>query len=953
MAKLDTHSSFLMLLFAIVFAFQANTQVSVMESLGVPFVDSYDNEIYRAGVQNWDISQDELGLIYIANNDGMLVYDGSEWTTYRLPDKTLTRSLAISNNRIYIGGQNEFGYFKNELEGGYVFTSQAELFDEKYRDFEDVWDMHATENVICFRSSSRIYYIIDGKASVFDKDKVKFLTLFEDTFYAQTTDGKLLQFANGIWTELVINGVTHLDIKGISSLSDGSLFILSQFKGAFTYTNGSLVPWDNPYNKTIIEARGQQVTKINDDVIAIGTATSGILIMHRDGFILSMIGIEEGLISNKIQALFVDNSLNLWVGMNKGISLVYTNSPFTRITPDIEQGGIGYSTVIHNENLYAATDNGVYYKPLAEHSNEASSVPFKKVKNSDGQAWGLDLVRDELYLSHNRGGFIIDEDQATQIYDKNGLWLFQSDLRSASDVIIGGYEGIFSDFTLSDDISKIQPKDNLNESSRFIVQENENLIWVAHPYRGIFKIKRSDNSVELLGANNGLPSDLHNHVFKINNQLLFCGETGIYTYNQNSNSFSRNTEYDSYFDSNEKVRRLYASPNGDIWFITSREVGVLKISDLGLKKEVEKIVFPFLRSQMNDGFENIYIHDSDNVFISTIKGFVHYNANRSLRAEQSQKLVLTSLVTDKSSNKIETNVYSTIKKNRGVAPLELPLNAQSIRFDFNVINYSLDRSYTYRWKLDGFDSNWTRWSSEQTKEYTNLDNGNYDFHLEARRGDGKYLSLVQSFQIQAPWHTSFAAKICYALLAAVLVYILFVRNRQQYVKLKNQVDQTVRYSKEEIKRIENERIKSELEHKKRELISTTLNLVKKNETFLALKNNLLEMKTYANDERVQTKIRSTLRLLDQEELNAQNWEQFMFHFNELNGDFVERLQTTYSNLTPKDIKMCTYLKMNLSSKEISQLLNVTIRAVEASRYRLRKKIHLDSKENLNEFFMRY
>jgi ligand-binding sensor domain-containing protein/DNA-binding CsgD family transcriptional regulator len=735
---------------------------------------------------------------------------------------------------------------------------------------------------------------------------------------------------NDEWEIQSIKGIKELNLKGILELNDGSLFLLSEHNGVFIYKEEKLVPWDSPANKKLQVAKGQELTKITDNIYAIATATNGVILLNSDGSVLSNIGIEEGLISNKVQALFVDKNYNLWVGMNKGISLIYTNSPFTRILPDKEQGGIGYGVLLDKDKLYLAADNGVYYKSLENNNND-----YIKVKNSDGQAWGLDLVNNKIILSHNRGGFEIIGDEAKQLYKDNGLWSFQEDERSDNKWIIGGYEGVYSRSNSNVHKEKLKQIPGLDESSRFLVQEDKDILWMAHPYRGIFKINRGTNTINLLGAKDGLPSDLHNHVFRVGNQILFCAETGIYNYDNEQNRFIKNTEFDAYFDVNEKIRRLYAAPNGNIWFITSKDVGFLKIEDLGIKVKVGKVIFPFLKSQMNDGFENIYIHDDDNVFISTIKGFIHYNSNRNLSEKQSQSLVLSTLIKSKSEG-IQSQ-FTISSESREGGEIDIPNDLRSIRFDFNVINFNLDREYVYRWRLEGFESKWSSWTDEQTKEYTNLRNGNYVFHLEAKKANGMNLSLAQAFQIQTPWHTSTLAKIFYGLLISLIVYIIFIRNRQQYTALKEQVDQTVQNSKEEIKRLENERIKSELESKKRELISTTMNLVKKNETFLELKN----------------KVKSTLKLISQEEVNAENWEQFMFHFSELNGDFVERLQTQYEKLTPKDIKMCTYLRMNLSTKEISQLLNVTIRAVEASRYRLRKKLNMGTQENLNEFFMRY
>ena len=177
--------------------------------------------------------------------------------------------------------------------------------------------------------------------------------------------------------------------------------------------------------------------------------------------------------------------------------------------------------------------------------------------------------------------------------------------------------------------------------------------------------------------------------------------------------------------------------------------------------------------------------------------------------------------------------------------------------------------------------------------------------------------------------------------------------RRKYYGLKEDHEQIVKKSNETIGKLKAEKIESELAFKQRELVSTTLNLVKKNETIANIKDRLLEIKKSLNDHENAQQIERLIKKLRLEESQDKNWEQMMFHFNQLHKDFFDKLKSNYSNLTPKDLKMCAYLRMNLSSKEMTSLLNVTTRGVEASRYRLRKKFNLNKEQNLIEFLMQY
>jgi FixJ family two-component response regulator len=84
-----------------------------------------------------------------------------------------------------------------------------------------------------------------------------------------------------------------------------------------------------------------------------------------------------------------------------------------------------------------------------------------------------------------------------------------------------------------------------------------------------------------------------------------------------------------------------------------------------------------------------------------------------------------------------------------------------------------------------------------------------------------------------------------------------------------------------------------------------------------------------------------------------DWESFARHFDQVHTDFIKRLKEKYPQLSPKDLKLCAYLRMNLVSKEIAPLLNISVRGVEISRYRLRKKMQLHAEVNLTDYMIHF
>jgi hypothetical protein len=136
-------------------------------TIGLPEIHNYSKIDYKAGLQNWDFKQDKNGIIYVANNEGLLSFDGTYWKLYPLPNKTIVRSVTIgSDDHIYVGGQDELGYFSPGSNGRLIYHSLVDLIPVKDRNFADVWDIANYNNEIFFRTTRSIIRYAQKKASI-------------------------------------------------------------------------------------------------------------------------------------------------------------------------------------------------------------------------------------------------------------------------------------------------------------------------------------------------------------------------------------------------------------------------------------------------------------------------------------------------------------------------------------------------------------------------------------------------------------------------------------------------------------------------------------------------------------------------------------------------------------------------------------------------------------------
>ena len=217
--------------------------------------------------------------------------------------------------------------------------------------------------------------------------------------------------------------------------------------------------------------------------------------------------------------------------MDNGISYVLTNYPFTQIHPDGDLQGTGYDVKVFRDKIYFGTSNGLYYTDWKENTIAPS---YHLVAGTAGQVWGLSIVEEQLILSHADGAFVIQDGEAIPIFKDHGVWLFVQDRVNKDVAVAGTYKGL-SVFSLPD-FQHQYDLNNFAESSRFLEFDHLKNYWIAHPYRGIYKVNNlldtAETTISYFGEATGLDSDLHNHVFKVGEQILFCSQNQVYLHDE-------------------------------------------------------------------------------------------------------------------------------------------------------------------------------------------------------------------------------------------------------------------------------------------------------------------------------------------------------------------------------------------------------------------------------------
>ena len=262
--------------------------------------------------------------------------------------------------------------------------------------------------------------------------------------------------------------------------------------------------------------------------------------------------------------------------------------------------------------------------------------------------------------------------------------------------------------------------------------------------------------------------------------------------------------------------------------------------------------------------------------------------------------------------------------------------------------------------LDGFESKWLRDEGEFYREFTNLKSGNYVFRVRILNEQDFVLDEeLLRFEITRPWYLSFWAWLAYALVFLIIVITLYrfsaIQNEKEKEALVLQKEQELEDQKAKsgqvINELRNRRLKDEIVHKNKELASATMHLVQKAKVLQGVRDVLKQLDP-SDEAQAKKEIRQIIKTINNDIKLDKTWQQFERHFDQVHVDFLRRLRDEFPSLTPNDQKLCAYLRMNLTTKEIATIMNISIRGVEISRYRLRKKLELNTDVNLTEYILK-
>ena len=910
----------------------------------LPPIVNYVPSEYGGANQNWMLSQDDKQRIYVANNEGLLEFNGARWTLYGSPNETIIRSVKATANKIYTGCYMEFGYWMRNPEGILEYTSLSTSLKDEMIDDEQFWNIISYDQWTLFQSLNRIY-LFNEEDKHFDivtpKNGIVKMFKVEDEIYFQSLGEGLYEIEKGKEKRISDHNIfRNFRIVNIFSQGENKI-IQTENNGLYIYDGVEVEPWDIEANAILSKNSIYSCLRLNNGDYILGTISGGILMLSPDGKVSNQISHVDGLGNNTVLALFEDKDENLWLGLDNGIDCINLKSTFQSFEDDNGMLGTVYGSTLFNDKIYIGTNQGLFSKVWK------SKEPFRMVSGTQGQVWSLFLYDGYLFCGHNSGTFLIDENERIkQISNYPGTWKFTEVPFNKNLLIQGNYRGLS---ILSKENGEWKFKNriqNFEYSSKFFELSDQLEIFISHEYKGVFKIKVDSTFTEAVKVEiiDTFPKAKNAGMVKHNDDIFYAYKEGVFKLNTEDGVYKKDSLLSSIFENQGYVSgKLISDDTDKLWVFTKNAINYITPGKLDNKRIVNKIPINDTFRKPIIGYENINKINNDSYYVvGSSDGFFTLDLTHTLRFDHE---VAIDAVHNIRSN--GTYIVNTINKN-GV----FEYKRRNLEIFYSIPSFNKYIPAEYQYKLN--DGKWSPWSHNTSVKFENLEFGKYTFAVKAREGNSINANVAfYQFEITPPWYLSTIAITFYVIGFILLViaihniYKAYYKKQREKLIAENKklIEIKELENNQKLVEIENEKLQNDIENKNRELAISTMSLIKKNEFLAQIKDEL------KNNDNTNTTIKRVISTINKDISEEDTWNFFKEAFNNADKDFLKKIKNIHPTLTPNDLRLCAYLRLNLSSKEIAPLLNISVRSVEIKRYRLRKKMELLHEKSLVEYIL--
>ncbi|MDR0422358.1 MAG: hypothetical protein LBH72_05025 [Proteiniphilum sp.] len=925
----------------------------------IPPVYNYTTDHYGAGNQNWAVAQGRGGVLYFGNDYGMLSYDGVNWELHSQPGNHSVKSIYIDvrdgSERIYTGSFEEFGYFESDGTGLLLYRSLSRSVEDHRFHNDEIWSIFAFREKIYFQSFSAVF-VYDGVSVRTLKPHPSVLYFFPagEEMFAQLIGGDFCLFDGESFHPVFTRERWNGD-NVIAMLPCGGEWLLVTSKNGLFRFSGSehtLTPWNI---SAWSELRQSTVNRAiaSDGSYIFGTISSGIFAIDGNGELMWHIDRSNGLNNNTVLALFRDRDRTVWAALDNGISNIRTHSLLSFFEPADSHIGPVEDILFHDDRLYLATNQGVYSYPGAGGS-------LFRVPEFDNQSWFIKCFDDQIFVGHNLGTSLLRDLREVRIEGARtgGMDMKRATVNGRDVLLESSYTSLF--VHTRDSSGKwvfSHAVEGFSDLIKNLETDHAGNIWAGHMYKGVYRLRLDGELRKAVekeyfpsfggGGDPSVPRPIK--VMKLRGRIVFADGEQFFTYDDIDGRVIPLDPLNGDLPGLADTHRIVHVSDNLFWFVRHREYVLIEYRENRYTVK-DRIPYSILNSPPNAGRANLLV-TGDSISYFCLNGGIGKYSFSEERAEAGADLQI-GFITFHNRNKDQ--VFRLDPSKKGV--IAYRNNNVTFRFLYPEFSRKIFHVESY---LQGYDSRWVSTDGSRSASYHNLPAGDYTLHARVKDSPGQALSAASyPFRIRNPWYKTWWAYLLYVLVTITLAGCLIREHLQRVVRKKQKLfaEQEnrrlvqIERQEREIATLQNEKLEAELIHKGKELASAAMMLINHSEFLKNLRESIQTLILAGKINRIGGN--ELLSMIGKNLSEEDEWSLFQENFDLIHANFFRKLKERYPSLTPVDLKLCALLRLNYSSKEIADMLNISVRGVEAARYRLRKKLNLSETDNLVDFMIK-
>lgn len=480
-----------------------------------------------------------------------------------------------------------------------------------------------------------------------------------------------------------------------------------------------------------------------------------------------------------------------------------------------------------------------------------------------------------------------------------------------------------------------------------ITCDSSNNIWVGYVYAGIGLIRSHADSVELFcvasQTGRGLPSDRIKGLFVDSKNNLW-----VYSYNLGV-ALWRNNRFVVYNKKNglenDDVRSITEDKNGNLWIASASDIFVyaFKNDQFHIIKHI-----PLGRSNILN-FDAGAFDDEGNYYAGGVQG-ISIVDKEYIHQQLTPPLTYISEIYRYGSEGFESDMklLQQALKDSTIAPSR---DCQSLFIDLSTSNLDMIPYTEYAYMLEGFNTNWiTLDLGEHRMVYTNLPEGNYNLKIRSRiaQTDWGAVSVYKVVISVSFWKSIFFQRGLFAFLCLLMFLFLYNERQKRNILLSQQ---KLKIEKNVLEQ-HNVVLQSTITAKTSELITQSAEIVYQKSQFEEIKTQLSNLAKGTEIDKSHVLFKLT-KLIEREVKGDDDWEKFRMHFDQANQNFSQKLLKEYPDLSQNEMKHILLIRLKLNTKEIGEILNISVYGVQKSRYRIKKRLKLVPDADLISFILQY